>query len=619
VNSEELELSLRTEFESYLKNTIAEMKQEVSEFQQKIESEFEKHKSHIDETVKEFSEKFGDEHNLEESFRDSVSEHLKLAREEGSKITANAFAEAEKLREDEQGDTTAQFADIRDAIAEISSKDSQSEILKSLVHHATQFTPRGAFFIVKNEHLVGWRMFGTEEHANPQVVREVFFPVNSKTALSESIETLATVQGSSDANEDDLLYLNKLGFEHPENMYAIPLVARGRGVAVLYADNGTEGGSVNVEVLETLMRVAGLTVEVLASTQIAKTHISEQPAYAPVQEHSVEENRYSEGVSQPAFEESPKPETEDFGQTDFTSEPDSVEEFQAESPIDEPVEEVSYETESPAESSYVESSYEDNSWQQPVEEPVQEFTPADSLSEDYSTSYESDAEDSVNSSEDYSIDINQSYDTNTEFDSTQFGSFEESNTEVEDTSEIHQIEEEVSTEPSYEFETTSNDESSDSYTSEDDFETVSGEDNYEVSSPESEVIPDDFSQDDESVEVETASVAPPVRTRFGDRNVDLPIEVAEDERRLHNDARRFARLLVSEIKLYNEQKVKEGRESSDLYERLREAIDRSREMYDKRVQPPVAAKFDYFNYELINTLAEGDEGKLGGSYPGGSV
>jgi hypothetical protein len=107
--------------------------------------------------------------------------------------------------------------------------------------------------------------------------------------------------------------------------------------------------------------------------------------------------------------------------------------------------------------------------------------------------------------------------------------------------------------------------------------------------------------------------------RFGRREVDLPIEVAEEERRYHNEARRFARLLVSEIKLYNEPKVKEGRDTSDLYHRLREAIDRSREMYDKRVSPQVATKFDYFHYELVNTLAEGDEGKLGGDYPGASV
>ena len=109
------------------------------------------------------------------------------------------------------------------------------------------------------------------------------------------------------------------------------------------------------------------------------------------------------------------------------------------------------------------------------------------------------------------------------------------------------------------------------------------------------------------------------QARLSDRNVDLPIEVAENERRSHNDARRFARLLVSEIKLYNEKKVQEGRDSNDLYNRLKDAIDRSREMYDKRVQPPVAAKFDYFHYELVNSLADGEAGRLGGGYPGSAV
>ncbi|HEX7996974.1 MAG TPA: hypothetical protein VF528_01055 [Pyrinomonadaceae bacterium] len=105
--------------------------------------------------------------------------------------------------------------------------------------------------------------------------------------------------------------------------------------------------------------------------------------------------------------------------------------------------------------------------------------------------------------------------------------------------------------------------------------------------------------------------------RWG-RDEALPIEVPEDEKRLHNDARRFARLLVSEIKLYNEQKVQEGRSQGDIYERLREDIDRSRQMYDKRVAPPVAARYDYFHQELVNTLAEGDAGKLGNDYPGAS-
>jgi hypothetical protein len=109
------------------------------------------------------------------------------------------------------------------------------------------------------------------------------------------------------------------------------------------------------------------------------------------------------------------------------------------------------------------------------------------------------------------------------------------------------------------------------------------------------------------------------RRRYGS-DVELPVEVSSDEeRRSHNDARRFARLLVSEIKLYNEQKVIEGRSQHDLYERLREYIDRSREMYDKRVKPEVARKYDYFHHELVTTLAEGDAEKLGNAYPGATV
>jgi hypothetical protein len=116
-------------------------------------------------------------------------------------------------------------------------------------------------------------------------------------------------------------------------------------------------------------------------------------------------------------------------------------------------------------------------------------------------------------------------------------------------------------------------------------------------------------------------MAPPAapRRRYG-TEVELPVEVAnEEERRLHNDARRFARLLVSEIKLYNEQKVTEGRSQNDLYVRLREYIDRSRDMYDKRVKLEVAQRYDYFHHELVNTLAEGDVAKLGSAYPGATV
>lgn len=89
-----------------------------------------------------------------------------------------------------------------------------------------------------------------------------------------------------------------------------------------------------------------------------------------------------------------------------------------------------------------------------------------------------------------------------------------------------------------------------------------------------------------------------------------------EEERLHSDAKRFARLLVSEIKLYNEQRVLEGRENRDVYVRLKRDIDRSREMYQKRVSPTVSRKIDYFHDELIRILGDNDPSNLGSDYPG---
>ena len=75
-------------------------------------------------------------------------------------------------------------------------------------------------------------------------------------------------------------------------------------------------------------------------------------------------------------------------------------------------------------------------------------------------------------------------------------------------------------------------------------------------------------------------------------------------------ARRYARLLVSEIKLYNEAAVRDGRQQRDLLQRLRAEIDRAQRLYEERV-PPAVGRHAYFQQELVQTLADGDPALLG--------
>jgi hypothetical protein len=79
----------------------------------------------------------------------------------------------------------------------------------------------------------------------------------------------------------------------------------------------------------------------------------------------------------------------------------------------------------------------------------------------------------------------------------------------------------------------------------------------------------------------------------------------------HEEARRLARLLVSEIRLYNEEQVEEGRRQRDLYDRLRDDIERSRQMYEERIDDRVRGTTDYFDQELVRILAAGDDDALG--------
>lgn len=90
---------------------------------------------------------------------------------------------------------------------------------------------------------------------------------------------------------------------------------------------------------------------------------------------------------------------------------------------------------------------------------------------------------------------------------------------------------------------------------------------------------------------------------------------ASDDSELHKKAKRFAKLLVEEIKLYNQPKVNEGRQNGDLYDRLKEDIEKSRATYDRRYGEGPVASAGYFNQELIRILADNDISLMGSGFP----
>jgi hypothetical protein len=468
---------LRREVENHIGARLREHQEEILRVQ-----------SQMSEQLSRLAERLSGEGADAGTLAAAIAGHLRDARNAGVDEAAQGGAGAR---------SSGDVALIKAAVDDIDSQRTQADILHALVNRAASFAPRIAFFVVKNERATGWRARGLEGTVGDDAIREISLPLSADTVLAEVYRTRATWSGAPGSMADDHELLSKLGDEPPQRMVAVPLVARDKCVAVLYADSaGLESDAINLEALETLVRVTGMAVELLAVKRGAPASPSASTAAPP------EAERAPSATDAPAA---------------TMGEPPSLIETSAPTEAAAPVEAVV----APAETT---------------------SAPEAAVAEVAAPVESAEARESQPSS-------------------------------VE-----------------------------------------------EMEAPSAPATADAPAETQVASTDPAAPYAAPLGTsrRYG-QDAELPVEVSDEERRYHNDARRFARLLVSEIKLYNEQKVKDGREQGNLYQLLHDEIDRSRQMYDKRVHPSVAPRYDYFHQELVNTLAEGDAGRLGAGYPGATV
>lgn len=120
-------------------------------------------------------------------------------------------------------------------------------------------------------------------------------------------------------------------------------------------------------------------------------------------------------------------------------------------------------------------------------------------------------------------------------------------------------------------------------------------------------------EDKAEIEIrQAAPLLPPAEDRPAFHGEPQTEEAAQ---KLHRDAARYARLLVSEIELYHKAEVARGRASKNLYGCLRQQIDRGYQAYQNRFSRPDVEQRHYFHEEIVRTLAQNDASLLGPGYP----
>ncbi len=70
----------------------------------------------------------------------------------------------------------------------------------------------------------------------------------------------------------------------------------------------------------------------------------------------------------------------------------------------------------------------------------------------------------------------------------------------------------------------------------------------------------------------------------------------------HEAAARLARTIVSDIALYNKDKIQEGIENDTLFDVLEEQIQEGEKLYQSRVDPELAKTTNYYNKAIVDIL-----------------
>jgi hypothetical protein len=550
--SEELENSLQQAIEGYVGDRLRAIDEQLS----RLHNEF-------NEALTRLRESSAIESLAATPVAELISAHLQAAREQ--KLTEGAVRASEQ---------PGAVSTVKRGVEAIEKQQTQTGVLGSLLTGAAPFAERVALFVIRDEQALGWRECEAGDPTNLESIRGITLPLSAETLLGRAARSGSPWSGAPGSNAEDDLLIGQLGGE-PHSVAALPLVVRGKVVAVLYADAvSSDPNAINLDALELLARVAGMAVDLISGTRPApEAQVSESETASVAQPAVAEAEAVSEAVeAEQTYEVAPRYEPEVEPQAPEVvaeSEFDVVHEVAAEPASEvfaEPAREVVAEFEDEVAPSSAPEVFASSPAPEMFFEPVTEV--------EAEPAAEADAESAV-----------------------EVAPAPEPEVFAQPAAEV--VAEEVAEEVAAE-----------EYAPE------------PVSAPpmvEPEPAPPAFVPMAPGSAAQYSTPLGSTGRRSAIAEPDLPIEVGEEERRLHNDARRFARLLVSEIKLYNEKKVKEGRNQGDIYDRLRDDIERSREMYAKRVAPPVAARHDYFHQELVNTLAEGDSAKLGSGYPGASV
>ena len=142
---------------------------------------------------------------------------------------------------------------FQEAVAALAGVGDRSAIARVVLRYARSRFRRTLLLTVRGRGADGWEGIG--DGLTPSTVARVHVPLDGPGVVRTVVESQSHFLGPLARTEANVRLLRALAGGAPRNAFAMPIVARGRVVNVLYADGG-RGGFVNPDAIGELLILA---------------------------------------------------------------------------------------------------------------------------------------------------------------------------------------------------------------------------------------------------------------------------------------------------------------------------------------------------------------------------
>lgn len=161
----------------------------------------------------------------------------------------------------------------------VSQSMNQMKLISTMLEAVGHFCSRAAFFLLRDDKLVGWRGKGFDESDSEMTdkgIKSMFVSLSADTTFKAVLQKKEVFRGGPRDHKDNHLIFNRFGDSLPGEIVVFPFLVKGKPQAVFYVDRMGKRETFGLQEIEILIQMGEMSLDLLPLKQKMKARVKTQ-------------------------------------------------------------------------------------------------------------------------------------------------------------------------------------------------------------------------------------------------------------------------------------------------------------------------------------------------------